>query len=133
MRRIWSYKRWQNSSACLGGSILRRGIYDLGSAQAGIFLPGAFSVLLDVPADTANIITLIAIYRSYTVYFSFHFCADVQRFKTFAFFSKAKKNIIVIFVFNEREIYNIMLITIRKKVVIVTKFKYPIQHRFVNA
>ena len=76
---------------------------------------------------------LITIYRSYIVYFLLHLCADMQRFKTLALISKTKENIIVIFVFNERKIYNVMLIIIWKKVVIGTKFKDPIQHRFVDA
>lgn len=44
------------------------------------------------------------------------------RLKTLALISKAKKNIIVIFILNERKIYNVMLVTIRQKVVIGTKF-----------
>ena len=63
-------------------------------------------------------LVLFTIYGGYVVYFLLHPCADVWRLKTLALISKAKENIIVIFVFNERKIYNVMLVTIRRKVVI---------------
>ena len=76
---------------------------------------------------------LIAVYGRHIVDFPPHFRADVWRSKTLALISKAEKNIIVILVFNEWKIYNIMCITIRNKAVIGTKFKRPVQYRFVNA
>ena len=76
---------------------------------------------------------LIAVYGRHTVDSLPHFRADVWRSKTLALISKAEKNIIVILVFNEWKIYNVMCITIWNKAIIGTKFKHPVQYRFVNA
>ena len=73
------------------------------------------------------------IYGGNALYSPLHFCADMRRRKALALISKAKKHIIVIFVFNERKIYDVMLPAIRQNAVAGAKFKRPVQNRFVNA
>ena len=81
---------------------------------------------------TFSLCSLLIVYSGYIMYSTLHFCADIPWLRTLALIPETEKHIVVVFIFNERKVYNVMLITIWHKVIIGTKFKYPVQNRFMN-
>ena len=57
-----------------------------------------------------------------------YFCADMGRLQKFTLIAKAEKNVIVVFVFKERKVDNIVLLPIRCKVFKGTIIKHPFQN-----
>lgn len=66
------------------------------------------------------------------MYSTLHLCADMQRLQALAFVSKTEKNIVMVFVLDERKINNVILVTVWRKVFIRAKIKYPVHDRMMN-
>ncbi|SHE39499.1 hypothetical protein SAMN02745158_00429 [Lactonifactor longoviformis DSM 17459] len=61
---------------------------------------------------TFSLCSLLIVYSGYIMYSTLHFCADIPWLQTLALIPETEKHIVVVFIFNERKVYNVMLITI---------------------
>ena len=63
---------------------------------------------------------------------SLHFSADMKRFQTLAFASKAEENVVIVVVLYKRKIHNVVIATVGNKVLIIAIIKHDIHDRYMD-